>query len=416
MADAAPLTSLVRLAVEDDDSERLLAAAADQLGGPLGLAGPTGAPLAHAPDDDGGQRALAVARTAATSMPGEAAPGWRVVPVSAAASRLALLAVGPGRGGERAVDPLLDVLVPLLGEQLLRAGLRRNQTGAFLRRLVTQPGMPAERARAEAAPLGLVLPDALWPAVLSFGAPVPEPGLVERVERDARRLSGGLTVAVSGHIVLLHTGADGGPDVMRWLEQVVAQCRSAAPSIRPQAVAAEGAVVLGELSGQVARLVRLSGYGRRGEPSRAVVGARQYALDRLLGETLTGTEAGSFVDDLVGGLIAWDREHRSDLLGVLEAALDHPRLDQAAERCFMHRNTFRVRLRKAQVVLGDELDDPDVRLAVHVALKLHRAGASRPASRESPAARRNGGRRRPGRPGERRIPAPDAAARAPGPQ
>ena len=44
----------------------------------------------------------------------------------------------------------------------------------------------------------------------------------------------------------------------------------------------------------------------------------------------------------------------------------------------MHRNTFRHRVHQAREVLGDTLEDPDVRLAVHVALKLRRllAGSS----------------------------------------
>jgi hypothetical protein len=55
---------------------------------------------------------------------------------------------------------------------------------------------------------------------------------------------------------------------------------------------------------------------------------------------------------------------------VLEAALDFPRHDLAASRCFMHRNTFRHRHQQATEKLGYSLEDPDVRLAVHVALKL----------------------------------------------
>jgi hypothetical protein len=36
----------------------------------------------------------------------------------------------------------------------------------------------------------------------------------------------------------------------------------------------------------------------------------------------------------------------------------------------MHRNTFRHRLRVAIEILGHDLENPDVRLATHVALKL----------------------------------------------
>ncbi|MEA2227372.1 MAG: hypothetical protein QOF04_1002, partial [Solirubrobacteraceae bacterium] len=62
-----PLASLVRLAVDDDDSCGLVAAAAAELGGPLGLVALTGEALAHAPDDAGGRRALAVAGAVARS-------------------------------------------------------------------------------------------------------------------------------------------------------------------------------------------------------------------------------------------------------------------------------------------------------------------------------------------------------------
>jgi DNA-binding PucR family transcriptional regulator len=44
----------------------------------------------------------------------------------------------------------------------------------------------------------------------------------------------------------------------------------------------------------------------------------------------------------------------------------------------MHRNTFRHRLRQAARLAGDPLDDPERRLALHVALKLHRMRVSRP--------------------------------------
>src|SRR4051794_28552000 len=93
------LAALVRLAVEDDDASRLVEAAATELGRPLGLAGLAGEPLAHAPDDSGGRRALAVAsavaRRATLSLP----PGWRVVTVGPSESRRAVLAAGAGRRG-----------------------------------------------------------------------------------------------------------------------------------------------------------------------------------------------------------------------------------------------------------------------------------------------------------------------------
>jgi hypothetical protein len=383
-----PVAALVRLAVDDDDAKGLIANAAAELGRPLGLVTDAGEALGHGPDDAAGQRALAFAAASVGRTSAIVPPGWRVVGIARAPSRPAALAVGPaGDGAEHDHGALLDLVVALVGEQLVRAALRRGQTAAFLRRLVGKPGMGTERAREEASVVGLALADDYWPAVLSWGPAAPETDGVERVSREARRLARGAhTVTVKGHLVLLHPG-DGPPaTVTAWLEQVVAHARSAAPSSHPQVVTAEAPVALAELGGRVAQLRRLSGYGPRTEAGGPVVQARHYALERLLADAVAPAEARGFVQDILGELIAWDREHRSNLLRVLEAALDCPRHDQAARRCYMHRNTFRLRLRKALVVLGDDLDDPDIRLATHVALKLRWVTASATTSRSPDAA------------------------------
>jgi hypothetical protein len=390
-----PLASLVRLAVDDDDSGGLVAAAAAELGGPLGLVALTGEALAHAPDDAGGRRALAlagaVARRAGTSLPA----GWRVLAVAPRHARRALLAVGTDDADEDAA-PLLDVIVALLGEQLLRAGLRRDQTAALLRRLLSEPGMGAERARGEAAAIGLTLPDTSWAAVVAWRAGAPDPAPLDAIDREARRLApGSLTATVGGRLVLLHPAGEPAADVAAWVERVVARARILAPCADARAVAGDEPVALGELGGHVTRLVRLCGCVMRSEPPRTVVRARRYALEGLLRDSVAPAQARVFVDDLLGALIAWDRDHRADLLRVLEAALDNPRHDLAAQRCFMHRNTFRHRLHKAHEVLGDDLADAEMRLAVHVALKLRRATAGAPrggsaAGRRTAAAPRRG--------------------------
>jgi DNA-binding PucR family transcriptional regulator len=112
--------------------------------------------------------------------------------------------------------------------------------------------------------------------------------------------------------------------------------------------------------------------GPRAEDDQPLVSVRHYALDRFLTRTADSPEASEFVRQQIGPLIAWDRQHQADLLTVLEAGLDAPRHDVAAARCYMHRNTFRHRFRHATKILGDDLEDPEVRLAVHVALKLRR--------------------------------------------
>jgi PucR C-terminal helix-turn-helix domain/GGDEF-like domain len=364
-----PLAWLVRLAVDSDDPAPLVVAAGSELGRPLGLVSAIGEPLGHAPDGISGRRALAVAGAAAraTAVP---PAGWRIVPIAHARARLAVLAVADAddaRDDERA--QLLALIATLLREQLTRAALRRGQVAAFVRRLVTPPGLGAERARREAAAVGVAPAGAYRPAVLAWPSAARSAGLAERVDREARALArAALTATLDEHLVLLHPST--GDDPVAWFERLVGRVRALAQSSSAQAVAADRVVPLEALSGEVSRLLRLADFGPCAEASPPVVGAGRYALDRLLWDNLDGREARAFVEDRLGALVAWDREHGSDLLRVLEAALDHPRHDRAASRCFMHRNTFRHHLRQATDMLGEDIDDPDVRLAVHVALKL----------------------------------------------
>jgi hypothetical protein len=271
---------------------------------------------------------------------------------------------------------VLAVLPTLLADQLRRVGLVRLNTAGFVRRLVGEPPLPAHRARCEAGELGIRLAGAYWPAILAWRASAIAPELIEHIEHEARRLAEcSLTALLNDHLVLLHPGSGGDP--AGWFQQVAALTRTLAPSSRARAIAAEGPVGIADLSATIAALVRLHRFGPRSAGDVPLTWAREYALDGLLYgrvERVAGTE---FVERHLGPLIEWDREHGTDLAGVLEAALDFPRHDRAAERCFMHRNTFRHRLRQATELLGEDLESPDVRLAVHVALKLRRlAGAS----------------------------------------
>jgi hypothetical protein len=362
------LPRLVDLAVGSDDAPRFIAAAAEALGGPLGVVAVTGEALGYAPDDAHGRRALAVAAAAART-PVITPPGWRVISITHAGCALASLAVGETEGGSHSDGRLLELTATLLGEQLKRVALVRGRTAAFARRLVSDAGIGPEQARQEGAEVGVALADAYWPAVLSWNGTRPRPGVLSSIDRQAG-LVGGLTATVEGRLIVLHPGGQSASDAMAWFEQLVARVRTLAPSSQAQAIVSDEAVPVGELSGQVAKLLGFCCLRRPAHPARPVISARQYALERLLWETLPTLQARAFVEDCLGPLIAWDREHGSDLLQVLEAALDFPRHDRAASRCFMHRNTFRHRLRQATQVLGLDLEDPDVRFAVHVALRL----------------------------------------------
>jgi hypothetical protein len=363
------LRSLVDLAVASDDAARLILVAGAELGHALGLVDDRGRPLACVPGDDAGQRALAVATAAARNNIAPP-PGWQIFEIAHHSARLGFLAVGTAGPSDAETENIVSALPTLLADQLRRAGLVRLHRAAFVGRLVSDPPLAPHPARREAAGLGLRLADAYWPAVLMWRSG-PTAEALESAEREAQRLGeGSLTALLNGHLVLLYPEHHPGRGAAAWFERVARRAREFAPASRPQVIAGETAVELGQLSAEVASLTDFGRFSERFHRDRLVTWAHEYGLYSLLAETVPPDAAASFVHEQLGKLIDWDYDHRTDLTGVLEAALDFPRHDEAAQRCFMHRNTFRHRLHRATEVLGDRLENPDIRLGIHVALKL----------------------------------------------
>lgn len=400
----ASLTSLIRVAVHSDDSARLIAAAGVWSGLPLALVGSHGDPLGYAPAGSDGRRALAIAQAAARNRL-VTAVGWTIVPIRRGSS-LGFLAIGTRHGGDAKTEALLDMLPELVAEQLHRVALLRARREAFVRRLVSDRRFGAEEIEDEGNDLGLQLADAYWPAIVTWHATAPPLSAIEHLARDAlSRAEGSLAALLRGRIVLLYPAdptARAPAATTAWLTEIVSQASALAPSFPAQAIMGEGAVELAGVSAEVVELEALRRLGPRAEHSAAVVPARAYALERLCWHQLDPLAARRYVDAQLERLTTWDREHRTDLLSVLEAALDFPRHDQAASRCFMHRNTFRHRLQQAGEVLGTTLEDPDERLAVHVALKLRRLLATasvEPGAAEPRGAVSRNGRQSKGGPG-----------------
>jgi DNA-binding PucR family transcriptional regulator len=98
---------------------------------------------------------------------------------------------------------------------------------------------------------------------------------------------------------------------------------------------------------------------------------RHGALDELL-DRVDLDAAAVFADEQLGGLEAHDRRHGTDLLHVLELALASGHRNEAASAAYMHRNTFRRQLRLALGLLKADLDVPEERLALHLAVELRR--------------------------------------------
>ncbi|HUS93811.1 MAG TPA: helix-turn-helix domain-containing protein [Patescibacteria group bacterium] len=78
-----------------------------------------------------------------------------------------------------------------------------------------------------------------------------------------------------------------------------------------------------------------------------------------------------FCEKIIGPLVHYDERHRSSLVKTIDAYFDYRgNISQTSERLFVHRNTLLYRLERIQEVTGQNLENPDERLALHLALKF----------------------------------------------
>lgn len=115
-------------------------------------------------------------------------------------------------------------------------------------------------------------------------------------------------------------------------------------------------------------------------PSRTTLHFAQLGALRLIFHLAGNPELEAFQRDLLGTLEEYDRQHRSELVQTLEvfflAGANHM---QAARDLHVHRNTLIYRLDRVRELLGGvNLDDPDTRLNLQLALKIRAAFGVRP--------------------------------------
>jgi purine catabolism regulator len=78
-------------------------------------------------------------------------------------------------------------------------------------------------------------------------------------------------------------------------------------------------------------------------------------------------------DSTIGNLIRYEERQRADLLQTLNAFFEeHGNHTATADALNVHRNTLTYRMNRITEITGLDLNQPDVRLAVHLALKIHR--------------------------------------------
>ena len=79
----------------------------------------------------------------------------------------------------------------------------------------------------------------------------------------------------------------------------------------------------------------------------------------------------TFAKRIIGPLADYDDQHRSSLVQTIDAYFNHHgNISQTAESLFIHRNTLLYRLERIQELTSQDLDKADIRLSMHLALKL----------------------------------------------
>jgi len=80
-----------------------------------------------------------------------------------------------------------------------------------------------------------------------------------------------------------------------------------------------------------------------------------------------------FHAETLGALVQYDHEHGADLVQTLAVYFaENANASRAAASLSVHRNTLAYRLRRIAEITGVDLEDPEARLALQVALAIHR--------------------------------------------
>ncbi|MFQ5436945.1 MAG: PucR family transcriptional regulator, partial [Anaerolineae bacterium] len=102
-----------------------------------------------------------------------------------------------------------------------------------------------------------------------------------------------------------------------------------------------------------------------------VVDFNSLGVYRLLGQLDDIPAVRSFTRQVIGPLVQYDQDHRSTLVQTLDAYFNHHgNISQTAENLYIHRNTLLYRLERIQELTGHDLNQANMRLALHLALKF----------------------------------------------
>ena len=313
-----------------------------------------------------------------------------VVPVRAGADMLALLVVGvdeeavDAEGRLRALEHGSTVLALELSKERAAAEVERRLRGDLVEEVLAG-GLEhdeAERIARQAERLGHRLPQRAWVVVLEADDDKTEAALAARGQQDRldtaliglirSRMPGALTLVRSASAVFLipdELAAD-----LAAVEKLAAQVlAAAAPVMKP----GSGSVGIGNLANGVAELARSHVEARqslrltrRAGGRGRVASYRSLGAFRLLLEVQSPDALSRFVTELLGPLLQYAQSRDTPLLETLEALSAARWIRRAAARNLgIHINSMTYRVERIEALTGLQLNDPETRVAISIALR-----------------------------------------------
>ncbi|TMD40435.1 MAG: GAF domain-containing protein [Chloroflexi bacterium] len=313
-----------------------------------------------------------------------------VVPVRAGAEMLGLLAVGvdeekmDAEGRVRALEHGSTVLALELAKERAAAEVERRLRGDLVEEVLAG-GLEAEeseRIARQAERLGHRLPQRAWVVVLEADDDKTEAALAARGQQDRldaaliglvrSRLPGALTLVRPASAVFLVPDELAGD--LATVEKLAAQILAAAAPVMKPGSASVGIGNLANGVGELARshiearqALRLT---RRAGSRGRVASYRSLGAFRLLLEVQSPEALRRFVDELLGPLLQYAQSRDTPLLETLEALSAARWIRRAAARQLgIHINSMTYRVERIQALTGLQLDDPETRVAISIALR-----------------------------------------------
>jgi sugar diacid utilization regulator/GAF domain-containing protein len=313
-----------------------------------------------------------------------------VVPVRAGADVLGLLAVdldeaaADAEGRVRALEHGSTILALELAKERATAEVERRLRGDLVEEVLAGglEAEEAERIARQAERLGHRLPQRAWVVVLEADDDKTEAALAARGQQDRldsalsglvrSRLPGALTLVRSASAVFLVP--DELASDLAAVEKLGAQVLAAAAMVMKPGSASVGIGNLANGVGELARshvearqALRLT---RRAGGRGRVASYRSLGAFRLLLEVQSPEALRRFVSELLGPLLQYAQSRDTPLLETLEALSAARWIRRAAARQLgIHINSMTYRVERIQALTGLQLDDPETRVAISIALR-----------------------------------------------